>query len=222
MVEAVRASAKRPVTIPFDRPVVHGALAEYGLPVLMALIFAISANMTIQRAGALNGWLSEHSGAGSFGIEACAPDGGFGSANYRCSGQLTAEGAETSIRTSLVTSRDAFASERPFVGEQVQVFHAVDDRSVVYPVQFRLNELTRVYLTLLPRLLAMVGATLWLAGWFLTRNLDANDAVVRDRVRFPGRFNLRSRGVTWISVAAGAVVFNYILTTRIIGSLGTL
>ncbi|MEM7271789.1 MAG: hypothetical protein AAF547_01805 [Actinomycetota bacterium] len=221
MVEAVRAGTKGLPTATIDRAML-GGLAGYVLPVLMAVILAVSLNLTLERAGELRTWLADFSGAGTFLVQSCAAEDDTGAPTYRCAGRLTTAGADQSIRTSLVTSRQALTSDRPYLGERLEVFHAEGDRSVVYPVAFRLNELTRVYLTLLPRLLLFVGAVVWLAGWFLTRNLDPEDVVTRDGVRIPQRFGWRARGINWIAAAALVLGINYLVTTRVIGSLGTL
>ncbi|MEL6982820.1 MAG: hypothetical protein AAFO29_10390, partial [Actinomycetota bacterium] len=138
-----------------------------------------------------------------------------------CSGALVVDGSTVDVRSDLVTSRGASASSQPYVGERTEVFFESDNLGTVHPTAYRLNELARLFVSLLPRLLLTGGALLWLAGWALTRRVDATDLLVRDTVRLPGRFAWQRRGVTWIVVGAGVLLGNYLLTTRVIGSLGT-
>lgn len=217
MVEVVRASKTEPLSF-VDRETLSKAL-PYGLPILMAFICVFSLSLTVQRAGALRTWTDTYSGAGTFLVEGCSPVDEFGGNQWTCDGRFTSSGAVDGDRT-LTTSRDAFASDRPYVGQRLEVFHEQGNSAVVYPLQFRLNEIARAYLSLLPRFLVFVGAALWLAGWFLTRNVDRDDFVTRDGLRFPQRFGWRSRGISWIGAGFGALVLNYFLATKLVGSLG--
>ena len=74
---------------------------------------------------------------------------------------------------------------------------------------------------MLPRLLLFVGSAIWLAGWYLTRDLDASDPVVNDALRFPRRFSWQTRGLRWIAAGVAMIVINHLLVTRVIGSLAT-
>lgn len=217
MVEAVHASNREPVSL-IDRSMI-GGFGAVAFPVLMAILTLVALSLTINRAGALAGWAEGYDGTGEFLVESCQQQPAFGGGQWSCSGRLTSEGADQELRTTMITSMGARVSERPYVGQRLEAFHASGDRSEVYPLAYRLNEMTRLYLSLIPRLLLMVGAVMWLAGWFLTRNTDPDDLVARDGMRLPQRFGWKTRALNWF-IAAGAVwVINYLVTTRIIGSL---
>ena len=194
---------------------------QYGVPVAMALLCVIGLALFASRLGLLLDWSQRYDGEGEHTVTGCVADDGSGGDSWVCEGALVADGSTVDVRSDLVTSRGAAASDRPYVGERTDVFYDTDDLDIVHPVAFRLNELTRLYLSLLPRLLLAGGAMIWLAGWALTRNLDATDLLVRDSVRLPGRFGWRRRGAIWLVVAAGAVIGNHLLTSQVIGSLGT-
>jgi len=95
-------------------------------------------------------------------VEIPFPHHRFGADQWRCEGTLYGDGAPAPARSTLVTSSGAYVSDRPYVGEQFEVFHQVDDEATVYPDADRLNELTRLYLSLLPRVLLFVGGAIWL------------------------------------------------------------
>ncbi len=217
MVEVVRANKSEPLAF-VDRETVLKGL-PYVLPVLMAFVCVFSLSLTVQRAGMLRTWTETYSGAGTFLVETCSPVDNFGGNQWTCDGRFLSGGSEDANRT-LTTSRDAFASDRPYIGQRVEVFYEEGTSSVVYPLQYRLNEMARAYLSLLPRLLLFVGPALWLAGWFFTRNIDRDDFVTRDGLRLPQRFGWRARGLSWIGAGFGIIVLNYFLASRIIGSLG--
>lgn len=201
--------------------VVLDGAAQFVVPALVAVLCVVSLAMTAARVGDLRYWSDIHEGRGTYQVHSCTPSTGFGSDRWVCEGAMVVDGSTTDIRAELVTSLGAFASHRPFVGQLTQVFFDGDELGTVYPVQYRLNELTRLYLSLLPRLLLFVGSAIWLAGWYLTRGLDASDPVTRDTVRLPGRFAWQPRGLRWIAAAVCIVVINHLLATRIIGSLDT-
>jgi hypothetical protein len=190
------------------------------LPLLMVVLFLVALSATLDRAGVLRSWSSDFSGRGEFLVESCGEILNRGADQWGCRGWFTPEGQATVEGTQLVTSHGARASGRPYVGQQLGVFFEVGRFGQVYPVEYQLNELTRLYLSFIPRLMVMIGALLWLVGWFTTRNLDADDPITKDSVRFPQRFNWRGRGVTWIVAAVGVAALNYVVTTRLIGSLG--
>lgn len=219
MVEVVRATKREPLSL-IDRKSL-GEVWQYGLPVLIALACLLSLMLTVQRAGTLRTWSDTFSGSGSFLVESCDPVQQRGPDQWNCSGRLSI-GGSVDRDPMLVTSLGALASDRPYVGQNINVFFEKGDDSTVYPVQYRLNELTRMYLSLLPRLLVFVGTLIWLAGWVFTRNYDPEDYVARDTVRFPQRFIWQSRGVSWIGAAVVFLALNYLLSSRIIGSLDVL
>jgi hypothetical protein len=218
MVEVVRAAKKEPLSF-VDRKIL-GEVLNYGVPVLVLLVGLVALNLTLDRAGSLRTWSESYEETASYLAVGCESVDRFSGDQWRCSGSLDGERATDS--SVLVTSRNAASSSRPYVGERLDVFHATGDDATVYPLQYRLNELTRLYLSLLPRLLLLIGSIIWLAGWFLTRKLDASDFVTRDALRLPQRFSWKSRGVTWMLAAAGVLALNHFLTTRILGSLGIL
>ena len=220
MVEAVRARKGDTVTF-IERGALSG-LVDYVLPIAMAVLVVVAVSATLSRGGALRTWSDDYDGAGTFLVESCQPSPDFSGGQWTCAGRLTSAGATQEIRTTLLTSMDARVSQRPYVGQQMDIFHQVGDRSQVYPLAYRLNEMTRVYLTLIPRLLLLVGAVMWLVGWMLTRNTDRDDLVARDAMRLPQRFGWQSRALNWF-IGAGVIwVLNHLLTTRLIGSLDIL
>lgn len=220
MAEAVGALRGRPVAL-LERPT-FATVRETVLPVLVVLLFLFALTATLGRAGSLRSWSADYSGSGQYLVESCSEVLNRGADQWSCSGWFTTTGQNSTEQTRLVTSLGAYASERPFVGQEMDVFFEVGNFDQVYPASYQLNELARLYLSLIPRLLLMVGALLWLAGWFATRNLDSNDPVTRDTVRFPQRFNWRNQGVTWMAVAIGLFILNYVVVTRVIGSLGVI
>lgn len=220
MVEVVGATKTQPMGL-IDRKMV-GDLAQYVLPVLMAALCVLGVTLTVQRAGLLRMWSEDYDGRGAFLVESCAATDVVGADRWLCAGRYSAEGDGVESRSTLATSLGAFASNRPYVGQRFEVFHRTGEFAEVYPLQYRLNEMTRLYLSVLPRLLLAAGSALWLAGWLLTRRIDADDLLARDAVRLPQRFTWRSRGVTWIAVAGLVLGLNHLLTVKVIGSLGAI
>lgn len=219
MVEVLRATKREPLSL-IDRNSL-GEVWQYVLPIFVAFACVLSLLLTVQRAGILRTWSDTYSGAGSFLVESCDPVEQRGPDQWNCSGRLTI-GSSVDRDPMLVTSLGALASDRPYVGQHLDVFFEKGDDATVYPVQYRLNELTRMYLSLLPRLLVFVGTLMWFAGWVATRRFDLEDYVARDTVRFPQRFSWQSRGVSWVGAAVVFLALNYLLTSRIIGSLDVL
>ncbi len=201
-----------------DNKTLHG-MTENVVPIAMAVLFLLSLALVVGRAGSLRSFSQDYAGSGDFLVESCDDRLGLGADQWQCTGLFVAQDGSGAGGAELITSHGALASDRPYVGERLQVFHATGDASVVYPVRYRLNELARLFLALLPQLLLAAGALIWLAGWYLTRRLDPDDFVARDAMRLPQRFSWRSRGVTWILCALALLVTNYLLTTRILGSL---
>lgn len=221
MLEVARASHRRSAGL-VDREAIGSLFGSYLFPVMMAGVFLVSLPLVIDHATALRGWSSDHAGAGTFIVESCTVKTEFAGGQWRCGGWFTTEGATQPLRTTLASPMEAWGATQPYVGEQLESFHATGDRSMIYPNSYWLNEMTRVYLALIPRLLVLVGASMWLVGWFLTRDVDAEDRVTLDAVRLPQRFGWQARALNWF-VAAGIVwAINYLLVTRITGSLGIL
>ena len=232
MVEAVRAANRAPVRLP-DRLVdrvgglvgdgpaqrLSGVLGDYVVPVAMALVFLASLLLFAERASYLLAWDDLYDGEGRFLVERCEADRGLGSDRWVCQGRVDTE-LHQGTSGQLITSLGAYTSDRPYLGERYDVFFPTGDARTVYPLGDRLNELARLYLSLLPRLLVLVGSVIWLLGWALTRrHLDA-DFVTRDRMRLPQRFGWQRQGITWIVAGLGLLVFNHLLTRLVLGSLG--
>lgn len=220
MVEAVRASKREPVSL-IDRATV-GTVVDYVLPGLVAVLVVLSLTMTLSRASTLRTWTADYDGAGDFLVESCVAQPAFGGGQWQCGGRLVSQGSTQELRTTLASPIEARGADRPYVGERMEIFHADGDRGIVYPLAYRLNEMTRVYLSLIPRLLLFVGSLMWIVGWFLTRNTDRDDRVARDAMRLPQRFGWQTRALTWFAAAGVVWVLNYLVATRIIGSLGIL
>lgn len=201
--------------------VVPEVVRPYLLPGAMGLLLVVGLALSVARLGLLLDWTSRHSGTGEHVVLGCEADGVSGGDVWRCDGALVVEGSISDVRSDLVSSRGALSSHRPYVGERTEVFFDPDRLGTAYPLARRLNELARLYLSLLPRLLLAGGAALWLAGWSLTRGLDTTDLLLRDRVRLPGRFVWRTRGSRWLAVAALTLAVNTLLTTQMLGTLGT-
>ncbi len=195
-------------------------LIREAVPIIVGAVCVLALLLTMQRADMIVGWTAEYDGVGNFVVEGCAEDAGLGADQWRCSGTLYADDASDPLPSTLVTSSGALVSDRPFVGEQFNVFFKPEQVGSVFPEADRLNELTRLYLSLLTQLLLLFGAAIWLAGWFSTRDLDAGDESLRETIRFPQRFQWRSRGATWMVFGLLTTVANYVLVTKIIGSLG--
>ena len=191
------------------------------LPVVMALAVVIGLALTAARLDLLVDWSERYEGSGEHVVASCGSVEARGGDRWSCEGALVPDGSTVDVRADLITSRNAASSRQPYVGQRTEVFFDPDRLGIVHPMSYRLNELARLYLSLLPRLLVAGGAAIWLAGWFLTRGVDADSLLTRDRVRFPGRFTWQRRGATWILVAVLALIGNHLLTTRVIGSLGT-
>lgn len=196
-------------------------LANYVLPAVMALVFVFGVAVLASRVDLLASWSGDHDGNGQHVVRACEPVEDRSGNRWVCEGTLVVDGTGTEVRADLVTSRDATVSAQPYVGQRNKVFFDPGRIGTVYPTTERLNELTRLYVSVLPRLLLTVGAATWLAGWALTRRLDTRDLLVRDKVRLPGRFGWRSRGLQWILMAGLALLGAHLLTTRVIGSLAS-
>ncbi len=198
-----------------------GVVRPYLLPALMAVLLVIGIGLVGSRLGLLVDWSERYGGAGEHVVTGCEPEDVRGGDRWVCDGALVIDGSTVDVRSDLVVSRGAAVSRQPFVGERTDVFFDPEVLGTVHPVPHRLNELARLYLSLLPRILLAGGAGLWLAGWALTRRVDADDLLVRDRVRLPGRFAWQRRGLTWLLVAGLALLGTHLLTTRVLGSLGT-
>ncbi len=218
MVEAIRAGSDRVGDLAgrlrFAETRAYAPAALMGVLCLAALI------LTMERVGALQSWSERFDGRADYQVHSCSARTGLGADQWICNGVLTSDDPSPERRPHLITSLGAASSHRPYVGQPIEVFYAPDDPVMVYPVDQRLNELTALYLSLLPRILLLGGSALWLLGWALTRGLDPEDFVSRDAVRLPGRFTWRARGVTWILVGVVALALNHLLITRVIGSLG--
>jgi len=197
------------------------AVRDYVIPVTMAVLCVIAMLLTASRVGLLLDWSDRYDGAGEHVVSACFADEVAGGESWMCSGALVADGSTVDVRSDLVTSRGASASARPYVGQRTDVFFDSGNLGVVHPTAYRLNETARLFVSLLPRLLLAGGALIWLAGWALTRRLDTTDLLVRDSVRLPGRFVWQRRGITWLLVGVGAFIGAHLLTSQVIGSLGT-
>lgn len=223
--DAVRVEQGRAVpgaaNLPQIDHLVPDAVRDYVVPVAMAVLCVIAMLMTASRIGLLLDWSDRYDGAGEHVVSACSADDVAGGDSWLCSGALVADGSTIDVRSDLVTSRGASASSRPYVGQRIDVFYDSDNLGVVHPTAYRLNEMARLFVSLLPRLLLAGGTLIWLAGWALTRNLNTTDLLVRDAVRLPGRFGWQRRGVTWLLVGAGVFIGVHLLTSRVIGSLGT-
>lgn len=209
------------VALPRVDQAVPDAVREYAAPVAMALLCVLGLALSASRLGLLLDWPERYDGAGEHIVSGCEAGDVAGGDSWVCSGAMIADGSSVDVRADLVTSRGAAASARPYVGQRTDVFYDTDDLGTVHPTALRLNELARLYLSLLPRLLLVGGTMLWLSGWALTRKLDTTDLLVRDTVRLPGRFAWKRRGLIWLTVAAGVLAGNHLLTSRVIGSLGT-
>ena len=220
MVEAVRASKREPVSL-IDRAMV-GTVVDYVLPGFVALLVILSLAMTLGRVSTLRTWSADYDGAGDFLVESCVAKPAFGGGQWLCGGRLVSEGTTQELRTTLASPIEARGADRPYVGQRLEIFHADGDRSVVYPLAYRLNEMTRVYLSLIPRLLLFIGSLMWIVGWFLTRNADRDDLVARDAMRLPQRFGWQTRALSWFAAAGAFWVLNHLVTTRVIGSLDIL
>ena len=219
MVEVVRATKREPFDL-IDRKVL-GEVISYGVPILMAVVFLLSLTMTIQRGSFLRAWSTAYGAEDSYLVLGCSPVDNFTGNQWSCSGRLESNTPRIGSST-LVTSRDAASSERLYVGQRVDVFHAASETATVYPLQDKLNEMTRLYLSLLPRLLVLIGSMIWLVGWAMTRKHDAADFISRDSLRFPQRFSWQGRGTSWIIAGLVVLVLNHFLTVRVLGSLGIL
>lgn len=223
--DAVRVGDGRVVpgatTLPRMDHLVPEAVREYVIPVMMALLCVIAVLLTASRVGLLLDWSDRYDGAGEHVVSACSADEVAGGQSWLCSGALVADGSTVDVRSDLITSRGASASSRPYVGQRTDVFFDSGNLGVVHPTAYRLNEMARLFVSLLPRLLLVGGTLIWLAGWALTRRLDTTDLLVRDSVRLPGRFVWQRRGITWLVVGVGAFVAAHLLTGQVIGSLGT-
>lgn len=217
MVEAIRAVRREPLNL-IDRETLS-RLIVYVLPAAMAVVFLLSLLLVVQRADVLRFWTEDFDGSGSFLVESCAGQLGFGADQWACQGQLTVDGRDAVERSDLIASLGAYASDRPYVGERFDVFFRPGESVLVYPLENQLNELARVYLSLIPRLLVLIGSLLWLAGWGFTRGLDPDDFVARDSMWLPQRFNWRATGTAWIIAGVVMVGINHLLTTWILGSL---
>ncbi len=220
MLEAVPAVKGEPFHL-VDRKTLIG-LADYILPIGMALLFLASLLLVVQRGTVLQTWSEDYQGSGQFLVESCVESPQFGADQWSCRGRFTAETGTGFERSRMLTSMGAYTSHRPYVGERLDVFFPTGNSSTVYPLAYKLNELSRLYLSLLPRILFLFGSLIWLAGWFLTRKVDVDDFVTRDSIRFPQRFSWRSKGMTWLLAGVVAIGANYWLTTRFLGSLDIL
>jgi hypothetical protein len=220
MAEVVAAKS-RLQALPLPGTLAEGGVRRFLLPGIMAVVCLVCLVLTSARLGDLRYWSEIHDGQGSYRVRSCVSDTGLGADRWRCDGALVVDGSSVDVRAELVTSLGAFASHRPFVGEQADVFFDQSDLGAVYPLRYRPNELARLYLSMLPRLLACVGAAIWLAGWYLSREIDPADVVALDSIRFPRRLSWQTRGLRWIVAAVGFAVFNHLVATRVIGSLAT-
>lgn len=193
------------------------AVGEYLIPVAMAVGFLFTLFTVVERTGDLLSWDERHAGSGSFLVESCRAETQIGPDQWVCEG-IFAPVDHSEVRGTLTTSQGAFTSDRPYVGQRLDVFHLTDNASVVHPESTRLNELAGAYLAVLPWLLVLVGTAIWLAGWLSTRNVRADDFVTRDAIVLPQRFGWQGKGVIWLVVAVAMIGINFFVVTRLIGS----
>ncbi len=185
--------------------------------IVMATICVLGLGLLVHRSLLVYNWSGDYGESGSFVVESCVEHNGVGADQFVCDGSFTVDDRSPETAVSLVTTKGAYVSDRqPYVGEQIDVFHKAGSNSSVYPEADRVSELSRLFLSLLPRLFMFGGSALWLAGWFGTQN----------QTRFPkifieGRSAVwQQRGITWILVSVVSALINFWLARGVLGSLG--
>ena len=104
------------------------ALVSLIAPAVMAAVALISGVLAVQRASVLVSWEATFTGAGSFVVESCRTHDQWGPDQWYCAGRFTNEGQSAAVASTMVVSRGAMPSLRPYVGQQWDVFFAPTDQ----------------------------------------------------------------------------------------------
>jgi hypothetical protein len=204
------------------------ALVPLIAPMVLAAVALISGFLAVQRASVLVGWEATFTGAGSFVVESCQTYDQWGPDQWHCPGRLTAESQSVAVASTMVVSRGAMPSLRPYVGQQWEVFFAlpvdseIDEAEVpefVYADQLQLSEITRLYISIFPRVLLSVGAAGWLVGWWFKRRSKSKSDGWWVR-RLPGMSVLQRRSSGWIVVAFATYIVYRLIAYYLLGSVG--
>lgn len=158
---------------------------------------------------------------GTFEVAQCVERSGRIGSTVVCEGRLVPAGNPQPVTTELVGPVSAFGSETPRSGEAIAAYYRAGDTSRVYPVETRSIEHIRAIVALLPLVLLVVGLTMWMIGWILTRNTDPRAAERSPRrVWWPVRFDLRTRASRWILVGVVWFAVDRLLVDDLLGTAG--
>lgn len=204
------------------------ALVEMAAPALFAIVAVVFAVLSIQRIETLVSWGDIYAGSGAVTVVDCEPQDQRGPDQWLCLARITTQdGVSRAKPTTLVASKGALVSDRPYVGQELDVYFQIPDAVVLdgwspdrsYPQASQLTELTRLYFSLIPRLLILLGSLAWLLGWFTTRG---SHRLTRGGwwERIPFRFTLQRRGVGWTTLGLVIFLIAVILEYQIFGSVG--
>lgn len=186
------------------------------LAIVMATICVLGLGLLVHRTMLVYNWSADYAGSGSFVVESCVEHNGAGADQFVCSGSLSS-GDDAQTTASLITTKGAYVSDRqPYVGEQIEVFHRTGSSASVYPEVDRVSELSRLFLSLLPRLFMFGGSALWLAGWFVKQNQSRLPSILSEVQSSVWQH----RGMTWILVSIVSALINFWLARGVLGSLG--
>jgi len=200
------------------------------LPLAFAGVVVAGVLLVWPRVELLTSWNSVFSGTGKFTVIECdAYHDPRGPDQWHCPGRLTLTGATEAHGATMVVSKDALVSFRPYVGQQWSIFfesppeESADPSRVpeyVYAQPAQLFEMTRLYVSILPRLLVLFGALAWLLGWGLKELSSRTGGRVAWWDRMPFRFAMQRQGIAMIVVGV-LTYFGYrLLLQFLLGSVG--
>ena len=167
---------------------------------------------------------------GQVTVVGCEAQDQWGADQWHCQSRLTVDDvAQAEVATTLVVGKGAVVPDRPFVGERRRVYFEVPGQGtaaadgkpeLVYDQASQLTELTRLYISLLPWTLVLIGSLAWLLGWFVNRQAARHPGQSGwwDRVMF--RFGLQRRGWAYLGLGLAAAIVNLLLVQYVVGSVG--
>jgi hypothetical protein len=195
----------------------------------MATVAVAAGYLAVQRALVLVEWEATFTGSGRFVVSSCEEHDQWGPDQWHCPGRLTTGLGRAAQPSIMVVSRGAIPSIRPYVGQQWDVFFAEPDPAepssdgaepaFVYADHLQLSEITRLYISIFPRVLLSLGAAGWALGsWYKRRSEIRPDTWwVR---RLPGMSILQRRSAIWIMVAFVSYLIYRLIAYYLLGSVG--
>ena len=189
---------------------------------VVGLVFLISLIGMLSWLTSLSGWSTNYGPTGTFvNDDNCRTIPLRVAARVECRGEFAPADGDGPVVTTLIGPEAAFGSSPPVPGERVEVYHRSADTTRVFPASGRTTEYVRFLVGGLATVFLTIAAGSWLLGWFLTRGVsDADAEWRRERYRFPQRFDLQSKALTWGAVGVGWWLVQRLLLDDLLGTVG--